>query len=359
MGSDPDRPAGPQAVGLDPDRVTRWLTGNVAGLVGPVRFELVVGGRSNLTHRVTDATGATYVLRRPPTGGVLAGAHDMAREWGFLRALAPTAVPVPRPLAFCPDPAVTGAEFYVMEFVEGAVLADAAAGTALGPAACARAGEQTVDVLVELHALDPARIGLGGLVRRTGYLQRQLWRWHAQLRASAQRLPGLATDLTLLDEVHDLLLAHVPQQGTGIVHGDYRPGNAVFGPDGTLRAVLDWELATTGDPMADLAWLTSGWPDPGEDLVPTTAGPSTAPGFPRRDELVRRYADRSGRDVADLPYWTAFARWRAACISAGVAARYLAGHMAEDGHLAEARARAEQLTLLGGSARAALREAGI
>ncbi|GAA1380471.1 phosphotransferase family protein [Pseudonocardia kongjuensis] len=354
MGSEPDRVAG-----LDPERVARWLTGTVDALVGPVRFELVAGGRSNLTFRVTDAAGTGYALRRPPTGGVLSTAHDMAREWRFLTALEPTPVPVPRPVAFCADPGVTGAEFYVMEFVEGTVPADAAAGIALGPAACARAGEQTVDVLVELHALDPARTGLGDLVRRTGYLQRQLRRWHAQLHASADRLPRLAADLALLDEVHDLLLAHVPPQRAGIVHGDYRPGNAVFGPDGTLRAVLDWELATTGDPMADLAWLISGWPDPGEDLVPTTSGPSTAPGFPRRAELVRRYADRSGRDVADLPYWTAFARWRAACISAGVQARYLAGHMADDGHLIEARARAEHVTQLGRSARSALRDAGI
>lgn len=357
MGSAPDDPD--PAAGLDPDRVARWLAGNVAGLVGPVGFTLVAGGRSNLTHRVTDAAGAGYALRRPPTGGVLSTAHDMGREWRFLRALEPTAVPVPRPLAFCADPAVTGAEFYVMEFVEGTVLADAAAGTALGPVACARAGEQVVDVLVALHALDPARTGLGDLVRRTGYLQRQLRRWHTQLHASADRLPRLTADLVLLDEVHDLLLAHLPPQRTGIVHGDYRPGNAVFGADGTLRAVLDWELATTGDPMADLAWLTSGWPDPGEDLVPTTSGPSTAPGFPRRDELVRRYADRAGRDVADLPYWTAFARWRAACISAGVQARYLAGHMADDGHLAEARSRAEHVTRLAESARAALCGPGI
>ncbi|BBG02523.1 MULTISPECIES: phosphotransferase family protein [Pseudonocardia] len=349
-GAEPDRPAG-----IDPARVGGWLTGNVAGLVGPVEFALVAGGRSNLTHRVTDAAGATYALRRPPTGGVLSTAHDMGREWRFLCALEPTAVPVPRPLAFCADPAVTGAEFYVMEFVEGTVLADAAAGSALGPAACRRAGEQTVDVLVALHALDPARTGLGDLVRRTGYLQRQLRRWHAQLHSSADRLPRLAADLALLDEVHDLLLAHVPEQTAGIVHGDYRPGNAVFGADGTLLAVLDWELATTGDPMADLGWLVSGWQHPGEDLVPTTDGPSTAPGFGLRDELVRRYADGSGRDVADLPYWTAFARWRAACISAGVQARYLAGHMADDGHLAEARSRGEHVTRLGESARAALR----
>jgi aminoglycoside phosphotransferase (APT) family kinase protein len=176
-----------------------------------------------------------------------------------------------------------------------------------------------------------------------------LRRWHAQVHASGTE------ELALLDEVHDLLARRIPAQATGIVHGDYRPGNTSFGPDGTVRAVFDWELATSGDPMADLGWLASTWEDPGDDTPPTTPGPSTAPGFPARAELVARYARLSGRDVSDLPYWVAFARWRSACIGAGVRARYIAGHMGDDGYLAEARARADEGVRLGEAARDALR----
>jgi aminoglycoside phosphotransferase (APT) family kinase protein len=277
----------------------------------------------------------------------------MSREWRFMSALAPTPVPVAPPLAYCADTGITGAEFYVMGFVEGRVLTDRDAGLSLPPEARARAGDQVVDVLVTLHALDPAGIGLGELVRRTGYLERQLRRWHAQVHATG------VDDLTLLDEVHDLLARHIPAQSTGIVHGDYRPGNMTFGPDGTVRAVFDWELATSGDPMADLGWLAASWEDPGDEAPPTVPGPSTTPGFPARAQLVARYARLSGRDVSNLPYWVAFSRWRAACIGAGVRARYLAGHMADDGYVAEARARAADGARLGEAARDALRETGI
>ena len=177
-------------------------------------------------------------------------------------------------MAYCADTAVTGAEFYVMGFVEGLVLADADAGLALVPLARSRAAEQLVDVLVALHALDPVALGLGDMVRKTGYLERQLRRWRAQVHATD------AAELPLLDEVHDLLARRMPAQANGIVHGDYRAGNVAFGPDGGVRAVFDWELATSGDPMADLGWLASTWQDPGEPLPPTTPGPSAVAGFP-------------------------------------------------------------------------------
>ena len=312
--------------GIEAERVRRWLAGHIDGLAGRVEFGLVSGGRSNLTFRVTDAAGAAYALRRPPTGGVLSTAHDVSREWRFISALAPTAVPVPPPVAYCADSAVTGAEFYVMGFVEGLVLADRAAGLALASKARASAAGHLIDVLVALHALDPAVIGLGDMVRKTGYVERQLRRWHAQVHATG------APELALLDEVHDLLARRIPAQSGGIVRGDYRAGNVAFGPDGTVRAVFDWELATSGDPMADLGWLASTWQDPGEQLPPTTPGPSTVAGFPARAQLVQRYARLSGRDVSNLPYWVAFARWRSACIAVGVRSRYLAGHMADDGY---------------------------
>ena len=320
--------AGPELPGIDTERVGRWLAGHVDGLAGPAEFALVSGGRSNLTYQVTDAAGHAYALRRPPTGGVLSTAHDVSREWRFISAMAPTAVPVPAPVAYCADAEVTGAEFYVMGFVDGLVLADTEAGLALVPAARARAAEDLVDVLVALHALDPAGAGLSDMVRRTGYLERQLRRWQAQVHATG------APELPLLDEVHDLLARRLPAQASGIVHGDYRAGNVSFGPDGAVLAVFDWELATSGDPMADLGWLASSWTEPGEGLPSATPGPSAVAGFPGRAQLVARYARRSGRDVSDLPYWVAFSRWRIACIGVGVRARYLAGHMGDDGYAA-------------------------
>jgi aminoglycoside phosphotransferase (APT) family kinase protein len=341
--------AEPGLAGIERAPVTEWLASNVPGLRAPVRFALVAGGHSNLTYQVTDAAGTAFALRRPPTGGVLSTAHDMSREWRFLSALEPTTVPVPRPLAYCADAAVTDAEFYVMAFVDGLVLADLDAGLRLEPSARARAGRDVVDVLVRLHEVDPVAVGLGDLVRDRGYVERQLYRWHRQVHQSG------ATNLTLLDEVHDLLAARVPAQGSGIVHGDFRPGNMAFGPDGRVLAVFDWELATTGDPLADLGWLVASWQEPDQVPGPTTPGPSAAPGFPGKDELVARYAQRSGRDVSDLPYFVAFARWRSSCIVAGVHARYLAGVMGDDGYLDQARSRGEQAEALVYAARDALR----
>jgi aminoglycoside phosphotransferase (APT) family kinase protein len=336
-----------EPAGIDPDRVGRWLAERVEGLAAPVRFTLIAGGRSNLTYKVTDANGAAYALRRPPMGGVLETAHDMGREWRFISALADTRVPVAPPVAFCDDTSVTGAEFYVMGFVDGLVLADPGAAHELAPDARRPAGERLIDVLVALHALDPREVGLGPMVRRTGFAERQLRRWRRQAHESG------GEELPLLDEVHDMLAERIPPQGNGIVHGDYRPGNIAFGPDGTVRAVFDWELATSGDPLTDLGYLVSGWQEPGDtEVVP---GPTTVPGFPSREQIVDRYARLSGRDVSDVPYWAAFARWRSACINAGVRSRYLAGHMADDGYLEEARARTEQGVRLAETARDALR----
>lgn len=312
--------------GIDVDAVTRWLAGHVEGLVPPVELELVSGGRSNLTYKVTDTAGAVRALRRPPTGGVLSTAHDMSREWAFISALAPTPVPVPEPLAYCADADVTGAPFYVMSYVPGLVLADEAAGGMLPREARRRAAEETIDTLAALHAIEPERAGLAGFARPGNYVERQLHRWHRQVHQSG------APDLALLDEVHSRLLAHVPAGPDGVVHGDFRPGNIAFGADGRVHAVFDWELATLGDSLADLGWLLSSWAEPGDPHPPTTPGPSLAPGFPGRAELARRYARRTGRDLSELPYYIAFSRWRSACIGAGVLARYLAGVMGDDGY---------------------------
>ncbi|MCX5536276.1 phosphotransferase family protein [Streptomyces sp. NBC_00006] len=309
--------------GVEP-AVAEWVAAHVPGVVPPLTFDLVSGGRSNLTYRVTDASGTVRALRRPPTGGVLSTAHDMSREWRFQTALAPTAVPVPTPLAYCADASVTGAEFYVMGFVDGTVGADQDAVRDWPERARRRAGTSLIEVLAALHELDPAEVGLGDMARPRGYVERQLHRWQRQVHRSG------APDLKLLDTVHDALLARVPAQRTGIVHGDFRPGNLSFAPDGTVIAVFDWELATLGDPLADLGWLVSTWEQPGDTVPPTTAGPSAAPGFCSRTDLIDAYAKASDVDVSQLSYYVAFSRWRSACIGAGVAARFAAGVMGEN-----------------------------
>lgn len=325
---------GGEPQGVDAAAVNRWLAGAAPDVATPVTFALVSGGRSNLTYEMSAADGTRYALRRPPLGGVLSTAHDMGREWRFISALYPTKVPVPEPIAYCDDTEVIGAPFYVMGFVDGRVLAGPDEGRAMAYEARGVAAAQVADVLAELHAVDVDAVGIGDIGRRTGYIERQLRRWHKQVHASG------APDLDLLDRVHDLLVRQAPAGDVpgGIVHGDYRPGNMSFAPDGRILAIFDWELATLGDPLADLGWLVATWERPGDRFPPATPGPSVADGFPSADELAQMYARASGRDISRLPYYVAFSRWRSACIGAGVYARYKAGVMGDDGYAAEARA---------------------
>jgi aminoglycoside phosphotransferase (APT) family kinase protein len=311
-------------------RLTEWLRTDVPEAKvgeGPVEVARISGGHSNLTYRITDAAGALFALRRPPLGMVLATAHDMSREWRFISALAPTGVPVASPVAYCGDSDVIGAEFYLMRFVDGEVLGDAESGHRLAAGEPRMtAGFDTVDVLAALHAVDPDAVGLSDLCRDGSYLDRQLRRWHRQVHASS------LTDLDIIDAAHDRLVARaatLPPSDVRIAHGDYRPGNLAYGPDGQVRAIFDWELATLGDPLADLGWLFASWGRPGDTVVSTIDGPDKAGGYPDGDALVARYAERSGRAVDDLDFYVAFARWRAACIQAGVHSRYAGGAMGD------------------------------
>jgi aminoglycoside phosphotransferase (APT) family kinase protein len=312
------------------DRLTEWLRTAVPEAKvgdGPVEVARISGGHSNLTYRITDAAGALFALRRPPLGMVLATAHDMSREWRFISALAPTGVPVAPPVAYCGDTDVIGAEFYLMRFVDGEVLGDAESGHRLAEGEPrVAAGFDTVDVLAALHAVDPDAVGLADLRRDGSYLDRQLRRWHRQVHASS------LTDLEIIDAAHERLVARaatLPPSDVRIAHGDYRPGNLAYGPDGQVRAIFDWELATLGDPLADLGWLLASWGRPGDTVVPTIDGPNKAGGYPDGDALVARYAERSGRAVDDLDFYVAFARWRASCIQAGVHSRYAGGAMGD------------------------------
>ncbi|MGX6448997.1 phosphotransferase family protein [Patulibacter sp. S7RM1-6] len=307
--------------GIEQDRVEAWWAEHVAGRPVPLRFELIAGGRSNLTFRVTDAGGRAAVLRRPPVGEVLDSAHDVLREARIVRGLAGSAVPVPEVLAACDDVAVTGAPFYVMDLVEGVVLHDDAAMlAAFGEPERRRVAASVVDGLAALHGLDVERVGLADLGRHEGYVERQLARWHRQWRASRLR------EVPLVDELHDRLAAMVPvQQRTSIVHGDYRLGNVIVGPDARVRAVLDWELCTLGDPLADLGYALAWWTVGAEEAAahPLGPGPTSVPGVPDRDEVVARYADRTGLDLSGLRFHVALAYWKLACIMEGVRERDL------------------------------------
>lgn len=316
--------AEPSVQGINIERVSRWLELHVAGAVAPFAFDVIAGGRSNLTYRVTGADGTRFVLRRPPLGHVLATAHDMAREHRIISAVGSTGVPVPAALGLCTDDEVNGVPFYVMAFVDGVVLDSPVRGEALPAHLRCPAAEHLVDVLADLHAVDVDAVGLGTLAKREGYVERQVKRWSAQWDNSKTR------ELTAVEEVARLLRNQLPdQQGVSIAHGDYRFGNVLTDVQhGRVAAVLDWELCTLGDPLADLGYLGVYWHDPAHDNMHQN-DPTAAGGFPPYAELVERYARRTGRDVSNIGYYVAFGAWRLAVISEGVYARYLVGAMGD------------------------------
>ncbi len=308
-------------LGIDVEGVSAWLADHVEGAKPPFGFELIAAGGSNLTFEVTDTSEKRWALRRPPVGDTLPTAHDMGREWRIISALQPPGlgVPVPAAVASCDDPGVTGAPFYVMGFVDGLILRDETAAADLTAEQCRTATESLVDVQVAFHTIDIDSVGLGALGRRDGYVERQLARWMKQyVRADTRELP-------LLRELHDRLAARVPRaQGVGLAHGDYRFDNTVLSEDCTVDAVLDWELCTVGDPVADFCWSLGYWADPGDDVAFLASSPTLNEGFPRRAEVADLYAERSGFDLGDLDYFTAFSRWKMACIVEGVYSRRLA-----------------------------------
>jgi aminoglycoside phosphotransferase (APT) family kinase protein len=330
----------PAPAGVDANAVSGWLIDT--GLAGPFSFQTIAGGKSNLTYRVTAANGARYVLRRPPLGHVLATAHDVAREHRIISALSGSAVPVAETVGVCTDDSRNGAPFYVMNFVDGVVLDSPAMGATIGIEARMRASHDLIDTLVALHSIDPDSVGLGDLAKREGFLDRQLRRWKMQWDQSKTR------EQPLMDEVHRRLLAAQPiQRAAGIVHGDYRLGNCLVDAlTGELKAVLDWELCTLGDVLADVGYLLVYWSDPQPGAVRMAENdPSGQEGFPSRAEMVTRYAAATGRDVVEISYYEAFSCWRLASIAEGVLSRYMAGVMgdATDFDIAGGAARVDAL----------------
>jgi aminoglycoside phosphotransferase (APT) family kinase protein len=320
-------------LGIDEAGVGRWLEEHVPGAQAPFDYDLIAGGHSNLTYRVTDATGHRYVLRRPPLGPLLASAHDMRREHRIIAGLQSSAVPVPPAIGLCEDTAVNGAPFYVMGFVDGHVIRDRFdAESALPPEARRAAGHSLVDTLAAIHAVDLRAAGLDGLGRHDGYIARQLKRWYGQWNQQKTR------ELPSVDRVHDQLHACIPPQGPAtIVHGDYRLDNAMVDSDGRVVAVLDWEICTLGDPLADLGLLFVYWTGPDDEPSAWAGSATTAAGFPNRDELLERYASVSGRSLDGVDFYVAFAFWKLACILEGVYARYVAG---QKGHVDHAEIEA-------------------
>jgi aminoglycoside phosphotransferase (APT) family kinase protein len=314
--------------GVDAGPVTAWFEANIDAARGPLAFDLIAGGHSNLTFGVTDADGNRFVLRRPPLGHVLATAHDMGREHRIISALGPTEVPVPPALGLCTDESVNGAPFYVMAFVDGHVLRDQrTAEAALDEKGRRRAGESVVDVMAAIHAVDVEAAGLGDLGKHEGYIARQLNRWYSQFQASNEltRRP-----VPLVHEIHDLLAGRIPeQQGVAIVHGDYRLDNCMVDDDGNVIAVLDWEICTLGDPLADVGLLQVYWTDRDDPEATLLVAPTLAEGFPSRAELNERYAASSDRDLSQLDFYTTFGFWKLACIIEGVYSRYAGGAMGD------------------------------
>ena len=318
--------------GINHANVARFFADRVPGGDVALAFSLISGGRSNLTYLV-EGGGRSWVLRRPPLGHVLPTAHDMAREYRVLAALADTDVPVARPIALCEDVAVNDAPFYVMEYRPGVILAHALPdGYADAPEARRRISQAMIDTMVRLHAIDYRAVGLEGFGHPEGYLERQVRRWAQQWeRSQTAPLPDIEA---LATRLRAALPTSPPPT---IVHGDFRLGNLALDPadPGRVVAVFDWEMATLGDPLADLGYTLIYWADPGDEIDAASIGsvsPFTQlPGFLRRAELVEAYARGSGRDVAAIDFYQVLALYKLAIIAEGIYARYLQGKTLGEG----------------------------
>ncbi|TVZ01702.1 phosphotransferase family protein [Trebonia kvetii] len=309
--------------GLDLSRFAAWFDGACPGQIGgPLTGRLLAGGRSNLTYEVSDGTHR-WVVRRPPLGHVLATAHDMGREYRVISALRDTSVPVALTYALCTDPEVIGAPFYVMSRIDGIPYRTEEEIRPLGPVRTRAIAWRMIETLALLHAVAPAEVGLADFGRPEGFLPRQVRRWKKQLDASRSRpVPGI-------DELYELLAARQPE-GTPatIVHGDYRLDNLLVGPDDKIAAVVDWEMATLGDPLTDLGLLVVY-----QRMDRLHEGPmaSEAPGYPSETEILDRYAEASGRDLSDLGFYIALGSFKLAVILEGIHYRYVHGQTVGDG----------------------------
>jgi aminoglycoside phosphotransferase (APT) family kinase protein len=326
----PQSPAGSASPpGLDLDRFAAYLDQAAPDIIaGPFTAEVIAGGKSNLTYVVSGSGGDTVVVRRPPLAHVLPTAHDMSREYRIIAALHPTGFPVPVPLHLCLDPEVIGAPFYLMSYVDGWVIRGVADIGSLDRATAARTGELLVETLARLHSTVPDEIGLADFGRPDGYLERQVRRWYQQWERSKTR------ELDSLEQVVATLRDTVPpQKRTGIVHGDYRLDNVMFSRDvSRILAVLDWEMATLGDPLADLGLMCVYAELSVDGRAPTAPRFGPDQGFLSSAELVARYAELVPEaDISGIGWYIALGYYKLAVISEGIHARYLMGQTVGEG----------------------------
>jgi aminoglycoside phosphotransferase (APT) family kinase protein len=304
---------------LDVESLGRWLEANVEGFQGPFEMTKFPSGQSNPTYRIRAASG-DYVMRRKPFGKLLPSAHAVDREYRLLSALHPLDFPVPQPLALCDDPEVISAIFYVMEMAKGRPYANGALPD-FDPPTRRLMYEQLIDTLADLHVIDPEAGGLGDFGKPGNYFERQVMRWTRQYRDSqTDYLPEMERLIAFLPE-------SLPGQSrTSIVHGDYRIDNVVFDGDGTLTAVLDWELATLGDPVADFSYLAMQWMMPADGAAGLAGLDLVALGIPSLEDAVARYSERSGVPVGDkLDWYFAYNLFRLAGIVQGIKKRVIDG----------------------------------
>ena len=335
---------------LDPARLAPWLAEHVEGFEGPVAIEKFPGGQSNPTYRLTATSGA-YVLRRKPFGAVLPSAHAVDREYRLIAALHPTGFPVARPYALCEDDAVIGSAFYVMEMVEGRTFWDGSLPD-LAPPERRTVYEAMIDRLADLHAIDPDAVGLGDYGPPGSYFERQVRRWTKQYRAAQ------TDELPKVEKLIEWLPATLPKQDRlSIIHGDYRIDNIIFAPDAPrVAAVLDWELSTLGDPLADFAYVAMNWRMPSGEKNASIGGldlPSL--GIPTLDEITARYCARTGRDgIPDLDWYFAFNLFRLLGIVQGIKKRAIDGNASS----AKATEMAKRVPMLSAAAWSFARKAG-
>ena len=341
MADSSNGPSGIPAVpGVEnPQGLATWLAETGLTDLGELKgVQLIAGGRSNLTYRL-DFDGGQVVLRRPPLGHVLPTAHDMNREYRVLSALAGTAVPVPAALAICQDPDVIGAPFYLMRFVDGLILRTAAEGAALSPEQAAELSNLMAETMASIHGVDVKAVGLGDFGRPAGYLTRQLSRWQRQRELSNTReLPGY-------EELVQRLAAGLPDSADGtLVHGDFRLDNTLvqLSRPARVAAVVDWEMSTLGDPLADLGLTLSYWAggDRPEGVSDGTlrASVTSLPGFWTREQFAARYAELTGRDVSGIGYYVAFGYFKLAIVLEGIHARFLQHQTVGEGFEREGQA---------------------
>ena len=333
---------------LDVVRLDAWMAAHVPDYAGPLTLRQFKGGQSNPTYELT-TPGRAYVLRRKPPGALLASAHAVDREYRVISALHAQGYPVARPWALCVDDEVIGSMFYVMDNVEGRVLWDLKL-PGLQPAERRAIYETQVETLAALHAFDPEAIGLGDYGRPGNYFERQVGRWTKQYRASE------IEPLAAMDRLIDFLPATLPAQGpTRIVHGDFRLDNLILHPDrAEVRAVLDWELSTLGDPMADFSYLLIGWVIPATARNGLAGADIEALGIPTVEEMVERYAGLTGLRPENLDWLFAYNLFRLAAICQGIAGRVRDGTAAS----AHAKSMAAQVPMLADAALSFARKAG-